>query len=95
MDNFIKVLKGKRLLVEKPAKPESQVLLSEEAEASMEKEMMVKWSKLRVATIGDEVTSIKEGDLVYIGTNLKHCELIEINDKHYFIVAESAVIAIW
>jgi hypothetical protein len=33
-------LHGKRLLIEKPVKPESQVLLSEESEAAMEQEWM-------------------------------------------------------
>jgi len=90
-----KILRGKRILVEKPQKPESAVLLTEEAEAAVEKELMKRWSKLRVAAIGDEVTGVKVDDSVYVGNALAHSEILEIDGKHYFLVPEASVVIIW
>lgn len=93
MNNFI--LKGKRILIEKPVRPESQVILTEDVQASMDTEFMKSWTKLRVVAVGDEVTSIKTGDKVYIGTALSNCELIDIEGYMFFIAHESNVSIIW
>lgn len=93
MDNLI--LRGKRLLIEKPVRPESQVILTEEAQASMDNEFMKSWTKLRVVAVGDEVTSIKPGDKVYIGSALANSEIIDIEGYMFFIVHEPNVAIIW
>jgi len=90
----MKVL-GKRILIAKPEKVQSPVVLSPEAEAEMEKELMLKWNALEVVSIGDEVTKVKEGDRVYVGTSIQHCEIAVINENHYFLVNEGSILIVW
>ena len=88
-------LKGKRILIEKPVRPESQVILTEDVQANLEAEFMKSWSKLNVVAIGDECVSVKAGDKVYIGTALSNCEVIDIDGNMFFIAHESNVAIIW
>jgi hypothetical protein len=88
-------LRGKRILIEKPVRPESQVILTEDVQASMDNEFMKSWTKLRVVAVGDEVTSIKVGDKVYIGSALANAEIIDIESYMFFIVHEPSVAIIW
>jgi hypothetical protein len=88
-------LKGKRILIEKPVRPESQVILTEDVQANLEAEFMKSWSKLNVVATGDECVSVKAGDKVYIGTALSNCEVIDIDGNMFFIAHESNVAIIW
>ena len=88
-------LKGKRILIEKPIRPESGVILTEEAQASVDAEFMKSWNKLTVTLVGDECTHVKAGDQVYIGSALANCEVIEIDGNIYFIAYETNVAIIW
>ena len=89
------VLKGKRILIEKPVRPESQVILTEDVQANLDAEFMKSWTKLRVVAVGDEVTSIKAGDKVYVGSALANSEIVDIEGYVFFIVYESNVAIIW
>ena len=88
-------LKGKRILIEKPVRPESQVILTEDVQANLEAEFMKSWSKLNVVATGDECVSVKTGDQVYIGTALSNCEVVEIDNSIYFIAYENNIAIIW
>jgi hypothetical protein len=88
-------LRGKRILIEKPVRPDSGVILTDEAQASMDAEFMKSWTKLHVVAVGDEVTSVKPSDKVYIGSALANSEIVEIDGAVYFIVYESNVAIIW
>lgn len=88
-------LKGKRILIEKPVRPESGVILTDEAKASVEAEMFKQYTKLSVFAVGEDVTGIKPGDKVYIGNALANAEIIDIDGKIYFMVYESNVSIIW
>jgi hypothetical protein len=88
-------LHGKRLLIEKPVKPESQVLLTEESEAAMEKEWMKSWTKLKVFATGTDCTIVQPGDQVYVGNALANSEIIDIDGSLYFLVNEAAVCITW
>lgn len=88
-------LKGKRILIEKPVRPESQVILTEDVQANLEAEFMKSWNKLSVAAVGEECTSVKAGDQVYVGAALANSEVIEIDNKIYFIVNENSIAIIW
>ena len=91
----MKVL-GTRIMILKPKAPESLIQLTDEAKASVEQEMMTKWSKLEVTHIGDDVTKIKVGDRVYIGTSaLKAAEIIQYNEDFYFLVSEQSVYIVY
>lgn len=89
------VLKGKRVLIEKPVRPESGVILTEEAQASVDAEFMKSWTKLRVVAVGDEVTGVKTGDKVYVGSALANSEIVEIEGYMFFIVYESNISIVW
>jgi len=89
------VLKGKRILIEKPVRPESAVILGEDVQANLDAEFMKSWTKLRVVAVGDEVTSVKAGDQVYIGSALANSEIVDIDGKVYFIVYETNIAIVW
>jgi hypothetical protein len=89
------VLKGKRILIEKPVRKESAVILGEDVQVSLDADMMKQWSHLRVVAVGDECTSVKVGDQVYVGTALANCEVVDIEGYMFFIAYESNVAIIW
>ena len=89
------VLKGKRILIEKPVRKESAVILGEDVQAGLDADMMKQWTKLRVVAVGDEVTSVKAGDKVYVGSALANSEIVDIEGYVFFIVYESNVAIIW
>lgn len=88
-------LHGKRILIEKPMKPESQVILTPEAEQAMEQDWMKSWTKLKVHAVGTDCTQVQAGDLVYVGNALTNSELIDIDGTLYFLVNEAAVCITW
>lgn len=88
-------LHGKRILIEKPIKPESQVLLTAEGEAEMEKEWMKSWTKLKVFATGSDCTTVSTGDIVYVGNALANAEIIDLDGNIYFLVNEAAVCITW
>ena len=80
-------------MVLKPKAPESTIQLTDESKAEMEKEMMKRWSKLEVTHIGDEVTKVRVGDRVYIGSAaLQNAEVIQHEDDFYFLINEQSVL---
>ena len=89
------LLKGKRILIEKPVRKESAVILGEDVQAGLDADMMKQWSRLKVVAVGDECTSVKVGDQVYIGSALANCEVVDIEGYVFFIAYESNVAIIW
>jgi hypothetical protein len=88
-------VRGKRVLIKKPKKIESPIQLTEEMEKSLEKDLIKTWSKLEVAAVGEDVSGIKPGDKVYVGSALAHSEILEIDGEHYFMVNEQSIAVIW
>ena len=89
-------LLGKRILIKKPERKEPSLIeLSEEQKEAMDREMMMKYSKLEVAEVGDECASVKKGDTVYVGRGLEHAELIDIEGSLFFMLNEAQVSIIW
>jgi len=89
------LLKGKRILIEKPVRKESAVILGDDVQAGLDADMMKQWSRLKVVAVGDECTSVKVGDHVYIGSALANCEVVDIEGSVFFIAYESNVAIIW
>jgi hypothetical protein len=89
------LLKGKRILIEKPVRKESAVILGEDVQTSLDADMMKQWSHLKVVAVGDECTLVKVGDQVYIGSALANCEVVDIEGYVFFIAYESNVAIIW
>lgn len=89
-------VRGKRVLIKKPViKKESLIEFTPAMEAEYERDMMMKYTKLEVAEVGNEVTDIKPGDLVYVGGAIAHSEVIQIEEEFFFLVPEHAVSIIW
>lgn len=95
MSNF--TIKGKRILLSKPYKEKSGIKLTTTQQSEIDAELMKKWSSLEVFAIGEDVTTIKPGDKVYISTYiLQNAEILDLNDQGIKImVGEQDVAIIW
>jgi hypothetical protein len=96
MEKGFKVLRGKKVMLDRPEKKESAIELTPESEASQDKELMKSWTKLNVCAVGTEVDDVKEGDKVYVFVSaLAHAEVIVINDKKKMVVNQADILMIW
>tara|TARA_R110000751_G_C13537046_1_gene454620 strand:- start:263 stop:562 length:300 start_codon:yes stop_codon:yes gene_type:complete len=98
MKNFI--LRGNRVLIDKPAKKEEEnkldLLLSESDEKDIEKDMMKEWTHLNVAAVGVEVTDVKAGDKVYVKTGALHnAEIIDLDGSIKMMVTIHDIVMVW
>lgn len=93
----MKKLIGTRVLLTKPVKPETTIVMSPEMENEMEKEMMKKWTHLEVYAIGSDVTSVNVGDSVYVPSfSLQSADLIELDDlSTKLMISERDIAIIW
>ena len=95
MTNFKKLV-GKRVLLDKPTKPESKIQLSPDAEAAVEREMMAKWTALTVHAIGDEVELCQPGEKVFVETYaLQSAGVVQIGEELKLMVAERDIAIVW
>jgi len=91
-----KALKGRRILIEKPERPKSVIELTPDQEAAMDQEFISKWSRLKIAAVGEDVEGMSAGDEVYIpGQALQSCEVVSIEDKHYLMLNAFEVAIVW
>ena len=89
-------LRGKRVLISTPELKKSALELTSKDEDMIMREAMKQWQKLEVFAVGDEVTNLNAGDLVYIQTYaLESGERIEIDGNIKFLVPDTAVAIIW
>ena len=89
-------LRGKRVLISTPELKKSALELSASDEDMIMREAMKQWQKLEVFAVGDEVTNLNVGDMVYIQTYaLESGERIEIEGNIKFLVPDTAVAIIW
>lgn len=96
MSTTFKTLVGKRVLVNKPEKPESKIQLTPESEAAMEQEMMKQWTALEVYAVGNEVDLCVPGDKVYIETYaLQSAGVLILEGKHKLMIAERDIAIVW
>jgi len=93
----MKKLIGTRVLLTKPVKPETTIVMSPEMEDEMEREMMKKWTHLEVYAIGSDVTSVNVGDSVYVPSfSLQSADLIELDDlSTKLMISERDIAIIW
>jgi hypothetical protein len=91
-----KTLVGTRVLLTKPQKPESKIMLDPAAEAAMEAEMMAKWTALEVYAVGDEVKTVIPGDKVFVETySLQNAGVVPIGDDLKLMIAERDIAIVW
>lgn len=95
MAEFKKLI-GTRVLLSKPVKPESKIMLDPLSEAQVEAEMMAKWTALEVYAIGDEVTTVVAGDKVFVETySLQSAGVVSIGEDLKLMIAERDIAIIW
>ena len=89
-------LKGKRILLSRPVMEKSVIELTPEIQASLDQENMKKWTHLEVFAIGDQVTDINTGDVVYIPKNaIEQCDVLEVEGEVKLMVSDFQVAIVW
>ena len=89
-------LKGKRILLSRPVMEKSAIELTPEVQASLDQENMKKWTHLEVFAIGDQVTDINIGDVVYIPKNaLEQSDVLEVEGEVKLMVSDFQVAIVW
>ena len=91
-------LLGNRIYLEMPKQEEeNKIVVDENTKEALQREMLKKFSKLKVHTVGDIVTTIKAGDVVLVdpGT-LTKAPLVNLSeDEQVLLVSPFDVIMIW
>ena len=98
MSEFI--LRGNRVLIDKPAKKDQSnkldLILSDSDEKDLEKDAMKEWTHLNVCAVGIEVEDVKAGDKVYVKTGALHnAEIIDLNGSIKMVVTIHDIVMIW
>jgi hypothetical protein len=89
-------LVGTRILLKKPVKPDSKIVLTPEGEAQLEKDMMKQWTALEVYAVGEDVSLVKPSDKVYIpAIILQNTEIIEVEGETRLMIAERDIAIVW
>lgn len=89
-------LLGHRILLDNPQIKEPNIELTSELLEDFKKEQLKKLTKLTVYAVGDEVTKVKKGDLVYVQTMyLSNPEWVEIEGEHKMLVRELDIALVW
>ena len=98
MNKFI--LRGNRVMLDKPEKKQEEgkldLILTDDMEKEQEKELMKEWTHLNVFAVGADVTDLKEGDKVYVRTGALHnAEIIDMEGKLKMMVLIHDIVMIW
>jgi hypothetical protein len=97
MAKGFKKLRGQRVYITLPPREESKLIVDENTKEALNKELLVKMSKLQVFAVGDLVSDIQEGDWVLVDPSaLSKGLLVPISDKQTVLMLSSFdVIHIW
>ena len=89
-------LKGKRVLLSRPVMEKSAIELTPEIQAKLDQENMKKWTHLEVFAIGDLVTDVNVGDVVYVPKNaIEQCDVLEVEGEVKLMVSDFNIAIIW
>jgi hypothetical protein len=89
-------LKGKRVLLSRPVMEKSAIELTPEVQASLHQENMKKWTHLEVFAIGDQVTDIKVGDIVYLPKGaIEQCDVLEVEGEIKLMTSDFQIAIVW
>ena len=94
------ILRGNRVLIDKPEKKEEEnkldLILSESDEKDLEKDMMKEWTHLNVCAVGTDVTDVNVADKVYVRTGALHnAEIIDLEGSVKMMVTVHDIVMIW
>jgi midasin (ATPase involved in ribosome maturation) len=91
-----KLLRGNRILLDLPKKEEGKLIVDENTKEALEREMVQKYNKLTVYSVGDLVTDIKAGDQVLVDpAALGKAPVIPLGEDNKLLVSPFDVILIW
>lgn len=90
-------VRGNVVVIDKPTyENKAGIELSEKDKKLMEEELFQKYQRLRVHSVGSDVSDIKVGDEVYIAPRvLMHCDVMVIDDKDKFLVRASDILIVY
>lgn len=89
-------VKGHRVLLNRPKREERLIQLAPEMEEEMNIKELIGLKHLEVYAIGEEVTSVKVGDVVYVNLMyLQSAELLDIDDTQKIMVRDSDIAIVW
>lgn len=89
-------VKGHRVLLNRPKREERLIQLAPEMEEEMNMKELIGLKHLEVYAIGEEVTSVKVGDVVYVNLMyLQSAELLDIDDTQKIMVRDSDIAIVW
>ena len=89
-------LLGRKVLLTIPKRPESVIELTPEVEKQLEAEMIKQWSKLEVYKTSADVEAVKEGDFIYVSSNvLMNAERITIDEDVKMLINEYDISIVW
>jgi hypothetical protein len=91
-------LLGNRIYLVMPTQNEdSKLIVDENTKEALQREMLKKFSKLTVHTVGDTVSTMKKGDVVLVDPGvLSKAPLVDLSeDEQVLLVSPFDVIMIW
>lgn len=91
-------LLGNRIYLEMPKQDEeNKLIVDDNTKEALQREMIKKFSKLTVHTVGDIVTTIKAGDVVLVDPGvLAKAPLVDLSEnEQVLLVSPFDVIQIW
>jgi co-chaperonin GroES (HSP10) len=89
-------VKGHRVLLNRPRREERLIQLTPEMEEELNMKELANLKRLEVYALGEEVTSVKVGDFVYVNLMyLQSAELVEIEGEEKIMVRDSDIAIVW
>lgn len=89
-------LKGKRVLLNKPATNDLGLELSPETKEQLMQEEMKKYTELEIYAVGDEVSGFEPGQFVYVSPSvLAYAEILPIDGDDRILIRDMDISLIW
>lgn len=91
-------LLGNRVYLEMPKQDEdSKLIVDDNTKEALQREMLKKFSKLTVHTVGDSISTIKTGDVVLVDPGvLAKAPLVDLSEtEQVLLVSPFDIIMIW
>lgn len=89
-------VKGHRVLLNRPRREERLIQLTPEMEEELNMKELANLKRLEVYALGEEVTSVKVGDFVYVNLMyLQSAELVEVEGEEKIMVRDSDIAIVW
>lgn len=88
---------GRRVYLEIPEEPKSNIILDEESKALLEADRLRKWGRLTVYAVGTDISDLAEGDEIMIDPSSvsKVLKIPLTADKDVLLVSYFDIAHIW